>query len=279
MTDRIKLSAIVLTHNEEINIAECLMHLRRVEDVAIVDSGSTDNTLAVARATRPDVRVFERAFTDFGDQRNWALDNAAPRYEWVLFVDADEFCDDALLDEAAAFTAAPAEFVGAFVAGRNYFLGRWLKYSTMYPSYQLRLLKLGEVRFRKAGHGQAEVTDGPLLYLKNGWRHEGFSKGVSQWIERHNKYTSEEASLFQELRRQKVPYGALFGRDPVGRRRALKVLFSRLPGRPLWQFFYLYVWRRGFLDGYAGLLYCGMVASNQFITVVKQYELSLRASE
>lgn len=277
--DRIRLTAIVLTHNEAINIAECLTHLRRVEDVAIVDSGSTDDTLTIARATRPDVRVFERAFKDFGDQRNWALDSAAPCSQWVLFVDADEFCDDALLDEAAAFMAAPGEFVGAFVAGRNYFLGRWLKYSTMYPSYQLRLLKLGEVRFRKAGHGQAEVTDGPLLYLKNGWRHEGFSKGVSQWIDRHNKYTSEEASLFQELRRQKVPYGALFGRDPVCRRRALKVLFSRLPGRPLWQFLYLYIWRRGFLDGYPGLLYCGMVASNQFITVVKQYELSLRASE
>lgn len=275
---RLPLTAIILTRDEAGNIADCLAGLARVDDVVILDSGSTDGTIEAARVARPDVRVFEHPFEDFGAQRNWALDECAPRHDWILFVDADEFCDDAFLDEVASFIAEPGAEVGGFVAGRNYFLGRWLKYSTMYPSYQLRLLKLGEVRFRKAGHGQAEVTDGPLRYFKSGWRHEGFSKGVSQWLDRHNKYTSEEAVLFEELRSQDVNWGAIAGRDPIARRRALKVLSARLPGRALIQFLYLYGFKGGFLDGYPGLLYCGLVAANTHVTVVKQVELRRKNS-
>src|SRR5690606_30532219 len=111
------------------------------------------------------------------------------------FVDADEFCSPALLDEISAFIANSGEHVGGYVAGKNYFLGRWLKHTTYYPSYQLRLLRFGEVRFRKEGHGQRETTDGPFVYFRESWRHEGFSQGVSHWIARHNRYSSEETEL------------------------------------------------------------------------------------
>ncbi len=190
--ERLPITAVILTLDEERNIRECLECLERVDDVVIVDSLSTDETVAAARDARSDVRVFEHPFTDFGDQRNWALDNVQPAHDWILFVDADEFCTDGLLDEIAEFVRTPNAFVGAYVAGRNYFLGRWLKHTTMYPSYQLRLLKAGQVRFRKEGHGQREVTEGPLHFLEGYWRHEGFSKGVHQWVARHNNYSSDE---------------------------------------------------------------------------------------
>lgn len=96
---RIPVTAIVLTHNEAVNIERCVSPMARVEDVVLVDSGSTDETLALAVRARPTVRVCFNPFKDFGDQRNWALDHCAPRYPWVLFVDADEFCTPALLDE------------------------------------------------------------------------------------------------------------------------------------------------------------------------------------
>ncbi|MFO7640243.1 MAG: glycosyltransferase family 2 protein [Candidatus Competibacteraceae bacterium] len=276
---RIPVTAIVLTFNEAVNIAPCLAAMARVDDVVIVDSGSTDDTLARAVATRPDVRIFSHPFQDFGDQRNWALDHTEPRHPWVLFVDADEFCTPGLLDEIAAFLAAPGQWVGAFVAGRNYFLGRWLRYSTLYPSYQLRLLKLGAVRYRKEGHGQKEVTDGPLHYLREGWRHEGFSQGVFHWIARHNRYSSEEIENLLALRTESIAVGALFSRDAVTRRRALKIVGARLPGRPMLRFLYAYILRGGFRDGLPGLIYCSLLLAHAIhISAKLQEQLHLRDS-
>jgi glycosyltransferase involved in cell wall biosynthesis len=250
------LTAIILTYNEASNMAPCLAALANVDDVVLVDSGSRDNTVALAQNLRPDIRVFEHPFEDFGAQRNWALDHATPRYPWVLFVDADEYCEPELLREIADFIGAPGRIVGAYIAGKNYFLGTWLRRTTFYPSYQLRLLKLGRVRYRKEGHGQREVTDGDLCYLRNGWRHEGFSKGVHQWVARHNQYSTDEVDLILSLRKEPIELKALVVADPIRRRRALKVLASRVPARPLWRFVYTYVIKRGFLDGKAGLDYC-----------------------
>ena len=250
------ISALILTHNESINIEPCLRALAAVEDVVVVDSGSTDDTVSKARAVRPDVRIFEHPFQDFGDQRNWAIDHTAPRHEWLLFVDADEYCEPELLEEIAALIDNPGESVGGYVAGRNFFLGQWLRRSTMYPSFQLRLLKRGEVRYRKEGHGQRELTEGPLTYLKHGWRHEAFSKGVQQWVARHNQYSTDEVELILRLRGERLRFADLLNGDAIVRRRALKILAARLPGRALWRFLYTYVLKMGMLDGRSGLDYC-----------------------
>lgn len=272
-TTRIPLTAIILSLNEEANISACANALTRVGDLVLVDSNSTDGTVERARTARPDVRVFFHTFKDFGEQRNWALDHTSPRYPWVLFVDADEFCSPALLDEISAFIANSGENVGGYVAGKNYFLGRWLKHTTYYPSYQLRLLKLGEVRFRKEGHGQRETTDGPFVYFREGWRHEGFSQGVSHWIARHNRYSSEETELLVRLRNEKLHWRELVSGDPIVRRRAAKKLGAKLPFRPLTRFVYTYVLRRGFMDGIPGLMYCLLRVAHDIHIVVKLYEL------
>lgn len=274
----IPVTAIVLTMNEARNIGDCLRALARVEDVVVVDSGSTDETLHLARRARDDVRIFTHPFQDFGDQRNWALDHVEPRHEWVLFVDADEFCNEELLDEIAAFVAAPGDRVGGFIAGRNYFLGRWLRYSTFYPSYQLRLLRLGQVRYRKEGHGQREVSDGPLHYFRSNWRHEGFSQGVFHWIERHNRYSSEETELILRLRAEPLVWSELLAGDPIVRRRAGKRLGAKLPFRPLTRFLYTYVFKRGFLDGMPGLMYCLLRVAHDIHIVVKLRERRIRDS-
>jgi len=276
---RVPVTAIILTCDEAVNMAACLAALARVDDVVIVDSGSADETLAVARAARPDVRIFEHPFRDFGDQRNWALDHTAPRHAWVLFVDADEFCDPELLDEIAALIVNPGDAVGGYVAGRNYFLGTWLRYSTLYPSYQLRLLRLGQVRYRKEGHGQREVTTGQLRYLRHGWRHEGFSKGVHQWVGRHNQYSSDEVDLVARLRLEPLQALECLHQSPVVRRRALKRLGARLPGRPLLRFVYTYLWRRGFLDGRAGWSYCLLRVAHDIHIGIKLRERLHAASQ
>jgi glycosyltransferase involved in cell wall biosynthesis len=257
MTDgTVPATAIVLTCNEAANIGRCLQAMRAIDDVVIVDSLSTDDTLRIARRVRPDVRVLSNPFRDFGDQRNWALDHAGSRHDWVLFVDADEYCTPELLDEIAGFVGSPSGHVGAYIAGRTEFLGRWIRHCTIYPSYQLRLLRRGEVRFRKEGHGQKEVTGGRLAYLREGWLHNAFSKGLHQWIERHNRYSTDETGLIRRLRGEAIVWSDLWGRDPVRRRRCLKRLGARVPLRPWVRFLYVYLWRRGFLDGRAGLIFC-----------------------
>jgi glycosyltransferase involved in cell wall biosynthesis len=267
----VPLTAIILSQDEERNIVPCLEALARVADVVLLDSGSTDRTVALACAARPDLRVFTRPFTDFGDQRNWALDHCSPR-EWVLFVDADEYCDAELLEEMAAFIADPGVAVGGFVAGRTMFLGTFLRRCTLYPSYQLRLLKLGAVRFVKEGHGQREVTDGPLIYLRHGWRHEAFSKGVAQWISRHNAYSTNEVELIERLATEPLEPAALVASDPVRRRRAWKRLAARAPGRPLLRFVYLAIVRGGLLDGWAGWQFCLLRLSHELHISVKRQE-------
>jgi glycosyltransferase involved in cell wall biosynthesis len=273
----IPVTAIVLTLNEAENIRACLAGLARVKDVVIVDSGSHDGTIEAARSERPGIRVLEHPFRDFGEQRNYAIDQCGAGVEWILFVDADEHCTDQFLDEVARFIADPGEKVGAYVAGKNYFLGRWLKHSTLYPSYQLRLLKRGHVRFRKEGHGQLELSDGPLHYLVEGWRHEPFQRGVHHYMERHNWYTTEEAELQRRASREPVQLASLLSRNVVARRRALKHLAARLPGRPLIHFLYLYVVRGGFRDGYPGLMFCAMLLANQIYTQAKVAEAEYRA--
>lgn len=265
-------TAIVLTLNEERNIARCLGCLERVEDIVIVDSYSSDRTVHAARKARSDVRIYQNVFQDFAEQRNWALTNTSPAFEWMLFVDADEFCTDALLSEIFEFIQQPGDISGAYISGKNYFMGCWLKHSTMYPFYQFRLMKNGSAHYEKSGHGQKEVVNSEIAYLRNSWRHETFSKDVSEWISRHNGYSSEEAELMLRFRNEAIHWRELFGGDSIKRRRQLKRLSASIPMRPLFRFFYLYIYKRGFLDGYPGFLYCCLVLANQIHISVKMAE-------
>lgn len=269
---KVPVTAIVLTHNEQKNIEECLRALCDFDQLIVVDSGSTDGTQEIIREKFPEVVLLTNPFEDFGQQRNWAIDHAEVVNDWILFVDADEFLEPPLVAEIREFVGTPGEYVGGYIAGRNYFMGRWLRRTSYFPSYQLRLLKRGEVRYRKEGHGQREVTTGALKYMKNTWRHEAFSQGVKQWIKKHNEYSSNEVELIVRLRSEKVSYWSLLFGDAIASRRELKKLISRLPGRPMIRFIHSYVFRLGFLDGRAGWAYSLLRMSHDCHIVAKVYE-------
>jgi glycosyltransferase involved in cell wall biosynthesis len=263
------LSVIILTHNEAASIERCLASLEWADDVVVVDSGSTDATTGIAAELRNDARIFSHRFRDFGDQRNWALDHTDPRHDWILFLDADEICPPALAGQIRCVVARPGGPDGYFLACRNYFLGRWIRRCTFYPSWQLRLFRRGSVRFRKEGHGQREVTGASLGYLREPYDHHGFTQGVAHWIDRHNRYSSEEVELIARLRLEPLRPTDLFARGAVVRRRCLKRLAARLGFRPAARFFYTYVVRLGFLDGYPGLLFCLLRAAHEIHITVK----------
>lgn len=274
-----KVSAIILTYNEQENIASCLRSLDWVDDIILVDSRSEDETVAIARKIRPDVRIYENSFEDFGQQRNWALDSTAPKNPWVLFLDADEESTPAFRDAVLEVTSKRDACVGFYLTYRNMFLGRWLKYSTFYPSWQLRLLQQGEVRFRREGHGQREVTDGPLGYVKEPYDHFPFRKGLTHWLSRHNHYSSTESLLLERLRNEPLRLSDMFSRDSLIRRRCAKRMAAHLWCRPAVRLLYTYVLRRGFMDGVPGYIYCRLMAQYEFQLWAKMKEAKYMADE
>jgi glycosyltransferase involved in cell wall biosynthesis len=265
-------SILILTKNEERNIGACLDSVAWCNDVVVLDSYSTDCTRELAAASG--ARIFEREFDNFGAQRSYALDHIPFKNAWVFHLDADERFNDALRKECEEVIVKD-ERSAYFVANRIIFLGRWIKHSSQYPYHQVRLVKIGEARFAKAGHGQREEAPRRGVgYLRTPYDHLNFSKGIADWVERHNRYSSEEAAV---LREGPVPFRDLVASDALVRKRALKRLHASLPGRWLWKFFYLYILKRGFLDGYPGFAYCTLNAFYDFLITVKIEERAKRS--
>ena len=275
MTESGKSSAvtvIILTFNEETNIRDCVESVAWAGDVVLLDSGSTDRTVELAKEVLPSIRVFSNPFEDFGQQRNWALDNTEPCHEWILFLDADERVNDKCRQGIVDAIGSQSEHVGYFLTCTNFFLNRPIPRCTLYPSWQLRLLKLGEVRYRKEGHGQREVTTGSLEYIAQPYDHYGLSQGVAHWIARHNQYSTNEIELIARLRAEPLRLGSLFSTDAIKRRRCLKRLAARFGFRPVFRFLYLYFVRLGFTEGRAGFLYCLLRVAHEIHITVKLAE-------
>ena len=184
-------SVLILTRNEEQNLSDCLASVKWCDDIVVLDSLSTDGTVAVARSAG--ARVVERSFDDFATQRNYALDKIPFQHPWVFHLDADERFTKSLQRECETVIAEDQQS-GFLVPSRLMFMDKWLRWSGMYPVYQMRLMKLGEIRFIQAGHGQreAEAKRG-VSKLREPYLHYNFSKGLDDWREKHDRYSTKEA--------------------------------------------------------------------------------------
>ena len=221
--------------------------------------------------------MFQNRFEGFGTQRNWAFDNCAPRHEWILVLDADERMPPEMVTELSARLPQVPGDVGAFrVARRFHFWGRWLRRSSLYPSYVVRLCRRGRVRYVNRGHAETQEVDGRVLELATDLIDEN-RKGLHDWFARQNRYSGSEAAF--ELEQESSPWrvGDLFATDPLVRRAALKRVAANAPGRPLWYFLYSYVFRLGFLDGFPGFVFCVLKSFYQWMIVIKKRELRLKA--
>lgn len=266
-------SILILTKNEEANIGACLDTVAWCDDVVVLDSHSADRTREIA-ASRG-ARVCEREFDDFGAQRNHALDNVEFRHSWVFHFDADERFNEELRVECEQAIAAD-EYSACFVPNRLMFLGKWIKHSSQYPYPQVRFVKRGEARFAKSGHGQREEqAKRGIGYLRTPYDHLNFSKGIADWVARHNRYSTQEAAEVATLCAGPIPMLDLFAKETMVRKRALKRLHARLPARWFVKFVYLYVLRLGFLDGYPGFIYCALNGFYDFLISAKIAEQKL----
>lgn len=267
------ISFVVLTYNEATNLPRCLASIAWSDDIVLIDSGSTDATAAIAEGAG--ARTLVRPFDSFGRQRNYAMDVGGFRNRWVFHLDADEVVTDELRAELCAIAAAPVDAFPVYrVPSRLIFMGRSLKHSGLYPSYQVRFGTAEALRFVDHGHGQREVQPPELVgTLQHPLDHHNFSKGVNDWLARHLRYAHAEALQSQHERASPIAWGQLLSPDPTRRRRALKHAASMLPLRPFLRFLYVYGVRRGFLDGRAGFDYAVMISLYQYFIGLNEREL------
>jgi len=253
------LSILILTRNEESNIGECIKTISWCDDVVVLDSFSTDQALEISRSKG--ARVFRREFDDFASQRNFALEKIEFKYGWVFHLDADERFTPELHEECMSVINQDS-CSGFMVSNKLIFKGKWLRWSSNFPVYQLRLVKIGEVEFVQEGHGQRESKSKRAIgKLKSSYLHYNFSKGDAEWWSRHEKYAYNEAQEAVNI----ISGGGfkifdIFSANSTTRRRALKKISYYLPCRSLMRFCYMFLFKLGLFDGVAGFQYCRLIS-------------------
>jgi len=273
MPSSLPVSVIILTKNEALNLPGLFNSIAWCDDIHVVDSQSGDGTATLAE--KAGARVYLHAFAGFGAQRNWALDHCQLQYEWVLFLDADETTPpDFVRALAEAVRTSAPSVAGYFCCWKMMVDGVWLKHSDHFPKWQFRLLRRRKARFVDYGHGQKETAvEGTVLYLREPYEHHALSKGWTEWLDRHNRYSTQEA---HERLATLLDFKGLFSAEAPRRNRSLKTWVSRIPGWPLIRFLLTYFLNLGFLEGRPGFIYCVNLAYYEFLIQLKMSELKTK---
>ena len=188
-------------------------------------------------------------------------------------VDADERVSEDLRAEVELLSCLDSADIALFrIRRKDMFFGQWLRRSSGYPTWFGRLARVGHVTVERKINEEFR-TDGKVGFLKGHLIHYPFNKGVTYWLERHNRYSSMEAETLNEEIRRYVQWMGMFAKDPATRRKTLKQLAYRLPARPTLIFIYLYIVRMGFLDGKAGFVFCSLRKMYESMIDTKMLEL------
>jgi glycosyltransferase involved in cell wall biosynthesis len=269
----VALSVLVPTLNEEQNLPECLESLRWADEVFVVDSYSSDRTLEIANSFG--AHLVQHPFESYSAQKNWALDTLPFHHEWVLIVDADERVTPELRCEIEHILPA-SSCDGYYLNRRVIFLRTWVRHAGWYPSWNLRLFRHRLGRYDDREVHEHVVLHGRVGYLRHDLLHHDL-RPLESFIARHNGYSTLEArARFKAERdtpdRARLPVSLLA--SPVQRKRFVRErVWAKVPAKPLMLFVYMYVMRRGFLDGRAGLALCVFHAFQEFMVGLKLAEL------
>ena len=265
-------SILILTCNEAANLPGCLASVAELsDDVHVVDSFSTDQTVEIARQHGASVVQHEFAYP--AQQKNWALDHLTFKYQWLLVLDADERVPQDLRSEIAQVVEADGDGKDGFwMRYRLMFYGKWIHHCGWYPTWILRLVRRGKVRWEDRPVDEHAVVAGHVGRLQHDIIHES-QRDMHFWIAKHNGYSSHNARI--ALAGHEAADGVkprLWGNQAERKRFIKQRLWPHLPGRALLFFLYMYFFRLGFLDGVHGFHFCVMHAIFQQFVVVKQWE-------
>jgi glycosyltransferase involved in cell wall biosynthesis len=237
------LTLVVITRDAGAQLRDCLASATFAAETIVVDSGSRDDTVEIARTMG--ARVLTREWPGFGPQKNFAVAQAA--HDWVLCLDADERVSDELEASLRATMAHPTHFAYA-MARRNRFLGRWLSHGEGYPDWSLRLFDRRHARWSDDAVHEHVLTNGSVGRLDGDLLHAS-GESLDAYLAKQNRYTTLQAEAMY-ARGERFSFGRLF--------------FS-----PLVRFARFYLVRAGFLDGTAGLVHIGIGCFNSFCKYAK----------
>ena len=272
---KIPVSVIVLTYNEERNLAPTLEAVCNwVDEVFIVDSYSTDRTSEIAG--RYGATVVQHTFETHSRQWDFALNHLPLRNDWVLGLDADQQLTSELAAEIAGlFSSGAPPAVGYYIKRRMFFLGKWIRHGGYYPLYLLKFFHRRHV-FLDAG----ELMDhhfyvrGTTKKLRHDLIEANQNETLEFWLNKHIRYARLQAQEHLERSRKAAAHANLFGNQDE-RRQFLKNGWEKMPLflRPFLYFFYRYFWQLGFLDGRTGLIFHLLQAFwYRFVVDAKIYE-------
>ncbi len=249
-----KVSVVILTFNSERTLPGTLRSLDGIsDDIVVVDSFSGDNTVRVAQEAG--ARLIQHAFSSYGAQRNWAIDNVELKYTWQLHLDADERIDSTLASSVATCEEEPGT-EGYIIARYLRFLGRDLQHGGLAPTWHLRLFRTGSGRCEERKYDQHFYLSQGRSGTLTGRMVDDIQLSLSEWTARHNRWS--DAEVEEQLSKTKAPgvTGRLSG-TRIERRRALRNAYNTLPLflRPICLFLFRYVLCAGFLDGKEGLIF------------------------
>ncbi|MDG1954100.1 MAG: glycosyltransferase family 2 protein [Polaribacter sp.] len=249
------ISALVLTYNEENILSKCLEAIDFVDEIIVFDSFSTDKTISIARSLG--AKIIQRKFDNYATQRNAGLSQVNPKSKWILMVDADEIVTKELKQEIIEVVNTGSETSIYRVRRKDFFQGKWLKYSSGYPTWFPRLFKYGEVTVKREINEEYD-TKGEITNLNSHLLHYPFNKGVNWWFEKHNLYSKLESEKMRIEINEPLKWSMILSSDPVTRRKFLKRFSYKLPFRPQIVFMIFFILKKGFLDGYSGYTFCRM---------------------
>lgn len=249
MGQRPPITAIVITRNEEHNIARCLKSLAWAEETLVVDSGSTDRTREIAAELG--ARVLEHGWEGYGQQKNWAM--AQAKHDWIVFLDADEEMSPDLRAELEVFVGADGRFAGRQYFGANFprktwYLGRWIMHGGWYPNRLTRVCFRPKARWTEPAVHESLEVESEVHALHSDCFHYTF-RDVGDQVMTNVRF----ARLGAQVARQRGQRGSLF----------------RILTKPVFKFLETYVWKLGFLDGFPGFVISVNAAHSIFMKYVE----------
>ncbi len=249
MMNPMEISAVIITYNEEKRLEGALKSVSGVvSEIVVVDCFSTDNTIKIVKKYTD--RVFERAWTNFADQKNFA--NSKASYPWVLSLDADERVSPELRSEVSELKKTEPECSAFSIPRQVFYLGGWIRHSGWYPDRKLRLFRKDKARWEGNYVHEKLVVEGKVEKLKGPIHHFTY-RNIAEHLARINKFSDLGAHKLYAQKKKCRWYHLLF--------------------LPFFRFIRAYIWKRGFLDGFAGLVISVLTGYAVFARYAKLREI------
>ena len=260
-----RLAVLILTHNEAMHIGRAIDSVASFADaVVVVDSGSKDATLDIARAKG--AMVLEHPWVNYARQFQWGLDNLPVEADWIMRLDADEVIEPDLAARIAAeLPLLPADVAGVNLKRKHIFLGRWIRHGGRYPLVLLRIWRKGMGRIENRWMDEHMVVSGGRTVTMDGGFADHNLNDLTFFTDKHNKYATREAIDILNQRLGFVARDEALTKESASLQASAKrfvkeKIYNRLPftlTTPAY-FLYRYIVQLGFLDGREGLIYHGL---------------------